>query len=287
MSDISAPIYSREAFLDMFDIMRECAWTNTLEQQLLDLWALCTDRDERVLLKELIIDFFILDSAKLSKACQGIDRYINQLGVDAINSYIVAVADVGQFDGSTAGLQSLRLKINPVDDWETRYVSHIPELVNSLKSGDNVFIFDDFIGSGNKIIKKYGWLKNLLTSKGMDVSEFNIKVISFSAMNFGIENIVENLGVDVFTSNVLKRSISEKNDKSEAERKINLMIGIEGKLELVDKNRKLSEYTLGYSKSEALYYWENNSCPNNVFPIFWWKKAKGRKFYRPLLTRAN
>lgn len=287
MSDISAPIFSREAFIDILHIIQKCSWTKTLDRELMDLWELCTEKDERALLKELIIDFFVLDASELRKACHDIDNYISGLGFSAANSYIVAVADVGKNDGSTAGLQALKLKINPIDEWEGRYVSHIPDLIGLVKPGDNILIFDDFIGSGDKIIKKYGWLVGLLAKNNMSAVEFEIKVISFSAMSFGIKNVMDNLGVDVFSSNVFQKSISGKNDIVEAGRKIGLMIEMEKKLEEVDNKRDLSKYSLGYGKSEALYYWEDYSCPNNVFPIFWWKKAKGLKSYKPLLPRAN
>jgi hypothetical protein len=287
MSDISAPIFSREALMDMLHIMKECSWTETLDQQLMDLWELCTENAERALLKELIIDMFVLDTPKVRKACQDIDTYISQLNVNPNNSFIVAVADTGKSDGSTAGLKILQLKINPIDEWEERYISHIPDLVRVLTAGDNIFIFDDFIGSGSKIIKKYRWLDNLLKEKGMCIKDFNIKMLSFSAMDFGVDNIKKNLGIDVFSSNIFQKSISGKNTDPEIARKLSLMIDIESKLESIHKKRVLSKYSLGYGKSEALYYWEDYSCPNNVFPIFWWQKAKGKKAYKPLLTRTN
>ncbi|GAL00777.1 hypothetical protein JCM19314_1814 [Nonlabens ulvanivorans] len=38
------------------------------------------------------------------------------------------------------------------------------------------------------------------------------------------------------------------------------------------KKTKLSDFSLGWGKSETLYSWESFNLPNNNFPIFWWNK---------------
>lgn len=287
MTNISAPVFSREAVLDVCQIMKQCPWTEDLMNELLNLWELCTRDDERTLLKELINEIFILDTPKARDACNGISTYLNSLKIDPKHAFIVAVADVGKNDGSSAGLKLLELKVTPTEEWESRYISHIPNLAEKVVDGDTIIIFDDFIGSGNKIIKKINWLADELIKNDHHIDKFDLEVVSFSAMKFGLDNIKTNLGITPFTHNSFSKAISEKNSIKDSISKINIMRKIESRLEQNYKNRDLSKYTLGYNKSEALYYWDGYSCPNNVFPIFWWPKLKGRIAHKTLLTRTN
>ena len=41
----------------------------------------------------------------------------------------------------------------------------------------------------------------------------------------------------------------------------------------------------GFERSESLYNYENDNIPNNVFPIFWWKKYKNNRFRVPMFRR--
>ena len=287
MENIVEPVIDRDAFFDILDILDSAQWTNDLRHELMDLWDLCNLPDERSLLKELINDFFVLDTRKAQQACDGINEYINSLNEEPSSSYIVAVADVGKSDGSLAGLQMLRQRNKPTEDWESQYISHIPDLIEKVVNPSNIFIFDDFIGSGNKIILKYRWLLKCLSEKKVSIDEYNISIISFSAMAFGITNIEKTLGIQVYTYNTFHKSITGKNAPSVSKNKIDIMLRIEKKLNANYNNRKLEKYSLGFNQSEALYYWEGYSCPNNVFPIFWWPNLKNNGTYRTILTRTN
>lgn len=293
MESISSNIFNREDFHDIFEIVDSSPWTKVLFNELLNLWELCTEKDERALIKDLINKFFVLNSQEERNACQGINRYINSLSVTPDLSYIVSVADAGKNDGSLAGLQLLELQVTPLEDWEERYVSHIPDLANLLKEenkieeGSTIFIFDDFIGTGSKIEKKHNWLANLLNKKGLNINSFDIHIVSFSAMDFGIDYIKNTLGFNVYSHNTFSKAITGKVGCKDSSKKIDVMLKIENKLDDVYKERNISKYSLGYKKSEALYYWENNSCPNNVFPIFWWPMLKGNKRHAPLFNRTN
>lgn len=287
MKSISSPFLGREEFKDILSIMRNSPWAEDLEDQILNLWELCIEKDERELLKELINKFFILDKKEERKACDGINNYINSLPIKAVSAFIVSVADVGKNDGSLVGLQLLEQKIKPLNEWEDRYVSHIPDLINRLEKINTIFIFDDFIGSGTKIVAKYGWLSNLLTGKGLNINDFDIHILSFSAMDFGIKYIEQTLGINIYSHNILSKAITAQGGSANSTKKINVMLTIEEKLANKYKNRNILKYSLGYKKSESLYYWESYSCPNNVFPIFWWPMLKGNKQHKTLFVRTN
>lgn len=284
---ITQTYFSKEAFRDLLDLIREREWVSTKEEEIMYLWELCDNEEQRNLLKELILDIYVLDNRKEIEAATSINNYINQLGISATDAWIVSVADSGEIDGSISGMQILKQKIKPVSSWSSRYVSHIPELIPKIKTGDSIFLFDDFIGSGNKFIKKYDWLTTLIIrDSDIDINTICIRLISFSGMTFGINNLVSQ-GHTVHTFKSLNKGISDKYSEKEVTKKTKLMLDLEKKLSSFYKNKKLSDFSLGYKQSESLYYWQNNSCPNNVFPVFWWPKLNIDKEHETLLVRVE
>lgn len=288
MVDITNRFLDREAFIDIYDILSKHKWAEGMEHKLMNIWELCSESDERKLMKDLCDKFFVLDSCSQKLACNKINDYIASEKLTPDSTMLVSVADVGKNDGSLAGLQLLEQKIEPVGDWEKCFVSHIPDLIGKInESVRNIILFDDFIGSGKKISKKYDWLSQKLKIHSLDIENFNIYIISFSAMNSGLNVIENDLCVKFFTANKFDKGISVGSDNSSIKNKIEIMLKIESRLNETYKNRKITDYSLGYEKSEALYYWEGYSCPNNVFPIFWWPELKNNKKHSTLFARSG
>ncbi|MFK3861650.1 MULTISPECIES: phosphoribosyltransferase-like protein [Pseudoalteromonas] len=288
MVDITNRFLDRDAFIDIYGILSNHRWAEGMEHKLINIWELCSESDERKLMKELCDKFFVLDSSSQKLACNKINDYIASEKLTPDSTILVSVADVGKVDGSLAGLQSLEQNIEPVGDWEKCFVSHIPDLIGRInESVRNIIIFDDFIGSGQKISKKYAWLSQQLKVNSLGIENFNIYIISFSAMNSGLNVIENDLCVKFFTANKFDKGISVGSDSSSIKNKIEIMLKIESRLNETYKNRKIKNYSLGYEKSEALYYWEGYSCPNNVFPIFWWPELKNNKKHSTLFVRSG
>ncbi|SMY36059.1 phosphoribosyltransferase-like protein [Photobacterium andalusiense] len=287
MSSIANQVIDREAFYDIIDITDKHQWAKERYDELMNLWDLCYSRDERSLLKELIDDFFVLDKKEERFVSDEINKYFKKKNLKSDKTFIVSVCDVGKNDGSLSGLKILSQKITPTNEWKDSYINHISELKGKLNNCSNIVIFDDFIGSGNKIIKKYDWLAKVISNENLNIEKFNIFIVSFTAMKFGIKIIKENLNVEVYCPKELDKGISEKNSIIDRYFKIKLMLKIEKKLSDTYDNRPLSKYSLGYGKSESLYYWENISCPNNVFPIFWWERLKSNEMHKTLLMRVR
>lgn len=279
----------REAFNDIFELIKKRSWVNDLQEELMNLWELCESEVQRALLKELILEIYVLDNQSEKLACKAINTQFMEWGLQAERTFIVGVADVGKSDGSSVGIQQLKLKIKPTDEWGNRYITHIPEAVGKVKDGDSIIIFDDFIGSGEKMIKKYRWLCDVLSDDlvGIDCLSLNFYFVAFSGMKFGLKNLSDTLKKPIFTYKSLDKGISENNNDMESKAKIEEMLSLETKLNEKYQNRLIGDYSLGYNKSESLYYWENYSCPNNVFPIFWWPKLKDDKTHNTLFERVN
>lgn len=276
---------SADVLYDMLEIVEAQAWVKECLDEFSELWNICDHRNEQVFLKELIKNFVILDSKKERQVHKDIDEKIQQWLLQPQTTWVVAASNDVEIDGSVAALQKLKNKLNPYEEWHTRIMPSIPSGAKSIRDGDSIVLFDDFIGSGGKLIAKGQWLFRILAEKG--VKDYKVYYMSVAGMRFGCERISRETGSEVFTALPLDRAISDKYEGEMADQYKNLMIGLERKLHDSYKNKKLTDYSLGFSKSEALYCVENDNCPNNVFPVFWWAKLKNGDRFRTLLRRAG
>ena len=66
---------------------------------------------------------------------------------------------------------------------------------------------------------------------------------------------------------------------------LDCMLNLEENLGNEFMGKKLSDVSLGYHKSEALFAIDNLTVPNNVFPIFWWPVLKSNVIRNTVLNR--
>lgn len=274
-----------DAFNDMLAIFDIQPWTRECADELRQLWNLCETREEQELLRELLKRFTWFDSDHEKNATKGISQAVKKWGLTPETTWIVAAANNSEIDGSSAGLQKLKNKIEPFDDWHSRFVSNIPAASSKIKSGDCVLLFDDFVGTGEKLLKKTEWLKKLCSQNS--VSDLNIYYISFSGMDFGLANIALEAPERVYSYLRLRKGISESYPEELARYYTEIMTGIERRLGGKYKNKSLRDFHLGYKKSEALYCAQNDNCPNNVFPVLWWPVLENGSRHVTLLKRAG
>jgi len=282
---IAAEKISSEALFDLLDIFDTQPWMRDLHVELAELWNGCETREEQHLLKFLLKKFFLLDAQREKLALEGISKKIQGWGLTPDSTWIIAVANKDEIDGSSAGLQKLKNKIQPSEDWHSRFISNIPSASGKVKAGDAVILFDDFIGTGGKMIRKTNWLKKLVTA--FDPDSLKFYYTSFSGMQFGMANLAAETNCASYAHFVLTKALSEDLPKQEALALINVMKGIEGRLGDRNKNKHLKDYSLGFEKSESLYCGQNDNCPNNVFPVFWWPTLKDGSSRRTPLRRAG
>lgn len=282
---IAAARISTEALSDMIQLFESQSWTKILHEELVELWNICTSREQQVLIRDLITNFCMFDAERESNACKQFNNQIQQWQLKPDSTWIVAVANANEVDGSTAGLQKLKNKVLPYEEWHSRFISNIPEAAKKIATGNNIVLFDDFVGSGKKIVRKVEWLKRILEEKS--AGEVNVFIACFSGMELGIQHIKDELKIPVFTSISLRRGITDRYKDEELEAAIGAMRDIEAQLSPKYKNKRIDEYSLGFNQSEALYCAINDNCPNNVFPVFWWPQKKDGTPFRTLLQRAG
>jgi len=282
---IAAAKISADALSDMLQLFEAQPWTKEHPHELVELWEICTSRNQQTLLRDLIKHFCMFDSQKEAIACNQFNDQIKNWGLSPNNTWVVAVANEDEVDGSTAAMQKLKNKITPHEAWHSRFMPSIPSAARKIANGDKVVLFDDFVGTGKKMSRKLEWIKKILLEKSIDSVEFYCAC--FSGMRLGIECFKENSKIPIFASIVLNRGISDNYIGEEAQIAINLMKDIEAQLAENYKAKKLKEYSLGYEQSESLYCAINDNCPNNVFPILWWASRKNGQPFKTLLKRAG
>lgn len=282
---LAAARIDKDAFGDIFEIIESQSWIRESWPALVELWGICEARDEQELLRCLLKDFCYFGSSLEKEALLAVADKVTGWGLLPDSSWVVAVANDQEIDGSQAALQKLKNKIKPIESWHARFVQSIPAAAKLVANGQAVVLFDDFIGTGDKMIKKMGWFKKIAAERGVDDLVFYF--VALSGMRFGMDNIHGKTGCEIFVGNVLQKAISEKNAPGEAARLIGVMKRIESRLADRYKSKKIADYSLGYGQSEAIYCAENDNCPNNVFPVFWWPILKGGVAFNSLLRRAG
>ena len=282
-----APKTDEVVFFHLLNITKEQKWTSKHYKELLNLFNMCDSRSQQALLADLISRFEVLNGEQESEAYSHINNFIQQEKLSPDATLIVGCGDVGRsIDGSIAGLQKMKSRLEPRGKWECRMSQNIKDLMAHLSNNNTVIIFDDFIGSGNKILEKYDWLKKSVS--GADYIDFDsIQVIfaSLAGMKFGIDRIKKETNCKVVSYLCLKKGITDHYPVDEVNQQLLLMKQLESKLNDHFDCRALVEFSLGYSQSETLYFAENDNCPNNVFPIFWWQKLTNEDTHGILLYR--
>ncbi|BCK62351.1 hypothetical protein KAM338_00010 [Aeromonas caviae] len=286
------PQIPKDAFLEIMQLINTLPTLITRNKlgAIVELWNLCETKAQRDLINDLLMNFFILDEDKELTACNTIADYINNLGLDYRNTLVIAAANSDEIDGSGAGLQKLKDKLIDAESWHSRLISNIPAGARKVKNNFTIILFDDFIGSGSKLIKKKKWFEKIVAQECplVDLNTLSYYIVSFAGMFSGLEYIYEEGKITPFSAFILLKGISDAEKyKSCVPHKISLMKEIESKLSANNKNKKLDEYSLGYNSSETLYFSVNENCPNNVFPVFWWPKDKDGEIRETLLRRVG
>jgi len=128
-----------------------------------------------------------------------------------------------------------------------------------------IILVDDFIGTGDTAISYISELNN----KGIENSK--ITIISIAAMREGHKKLILS-GIGVFAGIVLEKGISSLEDQNLKNSYVIEMNKLEAE-SFVEEDRHF-----GYGQSEALITLIRT--PNNVFPIFWYKKSPYAIFQR-------
>lgn len=270
----------KEDFITLTNLHLEYEWLRYESEALFELWCLSDNIDQKNLIKLLIINFCFIDSRKLNDGCKTISTHIERIwNLNADSTYLVATCDDRKPDGSQMLIQNLKNKFSK--NWrESNFFNSITIGANEIKDFSTIVLVDDFIGTGDTIMRKLKYLIETIEKRSL--RNINIKIVSFAAMDFSKE-VLKNKNIDYFSVHWLKKGIEDLVDQDQRGTAIKAMESMEDHLKKEYQGKKLPNF--GYKRSEALFAIESFNIPNNVFPIFWWPFLKGGVERKTLFQR--
>lgn len=161
----------------------------------------------------------------------------------------------------------------------TNFQKSISAFKKFEKKHTNIFLIDEFVGSGQTAIGRVETIKRQYKQIGVDI---DVRVKAIAAATVGIKAL-EDEGIDFECFYKLDKGISDSESDKVLE-ELRLMRVLESLL--ADSFEDDDMPSMGYGGTESLYYREDGNVPNSVFPIFWWPIYKDGKHRRTLLTRA-
>lgn len=267
-------------FVKLTQLHADFEWLSYEPEALFELWCLSDNNDQKVLIEHLIKNFSYIDGRKLKDASKNLSDQIEiNWDLKPSNTFLVATCGDDKPDGSQSIIQILKNKFS-IDWKESNFYNSLPIGANEISDNSNIILVDDFIGTGDTISRKLKYLKTTIEKRCL--TNITIRIISLAAMDFS-KSVLDSFGVNYYSVHWLKKGINELLIESEREAASKSMDKLEKKLKKEYHGKKLPNF--GYKRSEALYAFESNNIPNNVFPIFWWPFYKGGDSRKTLFRR--
>lgn len=248
------------------------SWLKSKSSQFDELWNSCVNDEEKDLIYSLLDRFTVIDSDEIEEAKEEIANHIiNNWQAKGQRVLIIAVSDDFESDGSLYVLQILKNEFAHIEGWdEQNFINNYTEGRDRVKDGDLIILLDDFIGSGTTMERKATKFINSISERGL--SDVTVKALAIASMEFS-SSLLNDSNIDFFTPLVLKKGISDHYQGADLQQAIALMKTLESRLKKKVGNYKLKDFKFGFKKSESLFSIMHNNVPDNVFPIFWWKKS--------------
>ena len=266
-------------FKSIFNLGLQYEWLLSCDDGFMELWnSTKEDLNQKKLIIYLIHEFLYVDSKKADEYCEMIARQITgEWKLQQTNTTITAACDNANPDGSQLMVQKLKNRF-PFHWQEFDFSNSLPDaLYNKLNSSDNLVICDDFVGTGSTIVRKIKYAQKVIAERRLE--NVHIYMVSFAAMQFSKSAIA----YPFYSCEWLLKGISETLTGNNLTVAIGIMKEMESVLKPKISNRYLPKF--GYQRSESLYNYENDNIPNNVFPIFWWKKFKDDRWRIPMFKK--
>lgn len=266
-------------FSSIFNLGLQYDWLKTCDEGFMELWySTKGDINQKKLVLYLIHNFLYVDSNRADVFCERIVRQITEVwGLQPRNTTITATCDNSNPDGSQLMVQKLKNRF-PFHWHEFDFSNSLPEaLYKKIHSNDNLVICDDFVGTGLTIGRKTEYALKVIRER--ELENVQIYIVSFAAMQFSKKAIL----YPFYSCEWLPKGISETLTGDNLVIATRIMEEMERILNPKIGRQYLPKF--GFERSESLYNYENDNIPNNVFPIFWWKKYKDNRFRVPMFRK--
>lgn len=281
-------VYSKTQYEKSFDMLvkyeRIVVRPTINDTKALDeLVALCDTNEKYSLLDELLSRFYYMDDYDYHLKISQIADHIVKLKYDPTKTVVMAMAHDHESDGSQDVLNALQvaLIIKGFEGFATDSRMDKPIKNHYNKGIRNFIVVDDFLGTGVTALKRYYALSNELKNKDVHIS-FCIVTGMKDGVNYCHRN-----RMPLYCPKQLDKGLSGVYTGFELSVRIYIMKVLEMSLAERIGEHKLKDYSLGWGHAESLFYREGRNVPNNVFPIFWWKKYKNGRQRATLFHRKQ
>lgn len=265
-------ITNKETFKQTIELYKKHPWLERIEDRLLILlFEDCKDGVQRELIFNLINEFFYMEHKNYIEHIKSIAEEI--ISFNCEETLIYSTACDRETDSSQEITYLLKPKIAELGGVKWQKPNLYGNMSKSvLRKHDeniikNIFVVDEFNGSGQTIISRYKKICRDLEEKGKSPEDFNIKFFYISSM-YDAHIKVDEEGILLDSKEVLAMGISDNDSIKDKDKAKDIIINISKILSVKLYDEEM--LPLGYNNAEALYCRENGNTPNNVFPIFWW-----------------
>lgn len=249
-----------------------------------ELVAICDTDEKYALLDELLSRFYYMDDDDYQKRIGQIADHIIKMKYEPQKTVIMAMAHDHEADGSQDVLNALQTAL-VLKEYNGFYTdSRMDQKVekNHYNKGiRNFVIVDDFVGTGRTALNRYHSFVKLLNKDDIHVSFCIV-----SGMGFGVDYCHHNR-MPLYCPLQLEKGLSAHYDGLELSSKVYIMRTLEMNLARQIGNLELKDYSMGWGKAESLFYREGRNVPNNVYPIFWWKRYRDGNVRNTLFQRRQ
>jgi hypothetical protein len=265
-------MYNKEFFQQLFLLYSKCGWLNIYTDELSELLSFCENHAEINLISELIQKIKYLTSRERTTYWDHMADYIiNNWALNVDKTQISAIADDYEPDSSQAVVQALKAPLSK-KGWRSVLIKNqIGKTVENIIDRPNVVLVDEFIGSGDTILRRVKKLRSNCTEfmrANNVVIELNVKVCVLACME-SAKSRLETKNIDVYAELWLKKGITDFYFGVERRKAYRNMLTIEKRLDQTKDSSKIY-FPFGYKKTEALYATDEGNAVNCMFPIFWW-----------------
>ena len=210
---MASKIDDPKAFNKLVGLSRSKDWLQADRESyaLVELWNLCDLRQQQDLICSLLDNYTFINSTDLKEIGHKVVEQIEKVwGLCPGNTKIVALSEGAEADGSQMFLQSLKNKFEAPEWTEANFINSLPIAMHKAVNDDNLVLVDDFIGTGFTAERKVTWLFTELARRGIQ----NVKsyLVTTAGMEFARSRL-DNLGIEYYSPNWLKRGISDRFDE--------------------------------------------------------------------------
>ena len=277
--------FDKARFEKILALVIERQWLQSRDKGLAALNDVCPNEACFDLLLDLLrrFHFFSMLEAK-NQVTALAAKAESALTLKPDQTVFTCLSDPERANSSQVVLTWLKNSFAERGDWEKeQFFPDIGKAVHEVPSNGFLVLVDDFVGTGKTLTNKCAYARKVFQKRNL--ANTQLALVSLAAMEFSRPTIDAEIGHDkAFIGYFLPKGISDHFVGNDLANAISAMQECEALLSDFDGSKVLESF--GYQKSESLYSIDSTSTPDNVFPIFWWRRFKDGNRRHTVLTRA-